>query len=85
MPWRPMTEALSSAAQALLALEQRHAAHNYHPLPVVLTRGEGAHVYEVPVQRGGGCHLRADEVGASAAALPALEVPVRRGGAALAG
>ena len=25
-----------------IELEERHAAHNYEPLPVVLTRGEGA-------------------------------------------
>ena len=34
---------------------------------------------------GGGGHLRADEVGASAAALAAFEVAVAGGGAALAG
>ncbi|MBI3773135.1 MAG: ornithine--oxo-acid transaminase [Gammaproteobacteria bacterium] len=26
--------------------EQRYCAHNYHPLPVVLTRGEGAYVWD---------------------------------------
>ena len=28
-------------------LEARYAAHNYEPLPVVLTRGEGAHLWDV--------------------------------------
>lgn len=28
-------------------LEDRYGAHNYHPLPVVLSRGEGVHVYDV--------------------------------------
>jgi len=27
-------------------LESRYCAHNYHPLPVVLTRGEGAYVWD---------------------------------------
>jgi len=27
-------------------LENRHGAHNYHPLPVVLTRGEGVHLFD---------------------------------------
>jgi ornithine--oxo-acid transaminase len=28
-------------------LEQRHGAHNYHPLPVVLDRGEGVYLWDV--------------------------------------
>lgn len=28
-------------------LEERHGAHNYHPLPVVLSRGKGVHVWDV--------------------------------------
>jgi len=28
-------------------LENKHGAHNYHPLPVVLTRGEGVYVWDV--------------------------------------
>jgi ornithine--oxo-acid transaminase len=34
-----------------IALEHNCAAHNYHPLPVVLTRGEGAFVYDVNGKR----------------------------------
>jgi ornithine--oxo-acid transaminase len=30
-----------------LQLEEKYSAHNYHPLPVVLTRGEGVHVWDV--------------------------------------
>ena len=30
-----------------IALEDRYGAHNYHPLEVVLTRGEGIHVWDV--------------------------------------
>jgi ornithine--oxo-acid transaminase len=34
-----------SSAQAM-ELEARHGAHNYHPLPVVLARGEGVHLWD---------------------------------------
>ena len=30
-----------------IAREDKYGAHNYHPLPVVLARGEGAHVWDV--------------------------------------
>ncbi len=30
-----------------IELEHRYGAHNYHPLPVVLARGEGVHVWDV--------------------------------------
>ena len=33
--------------QEYIALESDFGAHNYHPLPVVLERGEGVHVYDV--------------------------------------
>ena len=39
-----------SAAEAI-ALEDRYGAHNYHPLPVVLDRGEGAFVWDVEGKR----------------------------------
>lgn len=29
-----------------IELEERYCAHNYHPLPVVLTRGEGVYVWD---------------------------------------
>ena len=32
-------------------LENRYSAHNYAPLPVVLTRGEGAHLWDVDGRR----------------------------------
>ena len=31
----------------LIELEDKHGAHNYHPLPVVLARGEGVYVWDV--------------------------------------
>jgi len=40
-----MTGKLSSAQ--LMELEEHYGAHNYHPLPVVLARGEGAKVWDV--------------------------------------
>ena len=30
-----------------IELENKYGAHNYHPLPVVLSRGEGVHVWDV--------------------------------------
>ncbi len=35
-----------TSAEAI-ALEDKHGAHNYHPLPVVLSRGEGVYVWDV--------------------------------------
>ena len=37
--------------EELLALAERYAAHNYHPLPVVIARGEGAWVTDVEGKR----------------------------------
>ncbi|MFI1771495.1 ornithine--oxo-acid transaminase [Thalassobellus citreus] len=34
-------------SQQLIELENKYGAHNYHPLPVVLNRGEGVHVWDV--------------------------------------
>jgi ornithine--oxo-acid transaminase len=34
-----------------IALENRYAAHNYHPLPVVLARGEGARLWDIEGRR----------------------------------
>lgn len=35
----------------LIAAENAHVAHNYHPLPVVVARGEGAWVTDVEGKR----------------------------------
>ena len=35
-----------SSSEAI-ALENKYGAHNYHPLPVVLSRGEGVYVWDV--------------------------------------
>ena len=42
-------EKLSS--EALMQLEDRYGAHNYHPLPVVLSKGEGVYVWDVEGKR----------------------------------
>lgn len=34
-------------AQYYIDLEDKHGAHNYHPLPVVLDKGEGVYVWDV--------------------------------------
>jgi ornithine--oxo-acid transaminase len=39
--------ALSSKASAMIAKENKYGAHNYHPLPVVLERGEGVFVWDM--------------------------------------
>jgi len=41
------TISMSATAQHYLELEERYGAHNYHPLPVVLSRGKGVHVWDV--------------------------------------
>jgi len=34
-----------------MMLEDKYGAHNYHPLPVVLSKGEGVHVWDVEGKR----------------------------------
>jgi ornithine--oxo-acid transaminase len=36
-----------NASQQAIDLENKYGAHNYHPLPVVLNRGEGVYVWDV--------------------------------------
>ncbi len=43
--------ALSEKTQHYLDLEDRHGAHNYHPLPVVLSRGSGVFLWDVEGKR----------------------------------
>jgi ornithine--oxo-acid transaminase len=45
------TIALSANTQQYLDLEDKYGAHNYHPLPLVLERGEGVFVYDVDGKR----------------------------------
>ena len=39
------------SSEELIAMEHDYGAHNYHPLPVVLARGEGVYVYDVEGKR----------------------------------
>ena len=39
--------ATSARAAELMQLEDQYGAHNYHPLPVVLDRGEGVYLWDV--------------------------------------
>jgi ornithine--oxo-acid transaminase len=36
-----------TSSKEAIELEDQYGAHNYHPLPVVLSRGEGVHVWDV--------------------------------------
>ncbi len=42
---------MSANTKYYLELEERYGAHNYHPLPVVLNRGEGVFVWDVDRKR----------------------------------
>lgn len=39
------------SSQRAIELEEKYGAHNYHPIPVVITRGEGVYVWDVEGQR----------------------------------
>src|SRR5258707_306154 len=45
-----MTETTTKSAY-LMDLEDNYGAHNYHPIPVVLNRGEGVYVWDVEGKR----------------------------------
>lgn len=36
---------------AFIELEERHGAHNYHPLPVVLSKGKGVYLWDIEGKR----------------------------------
>ncbi|MEQ8628796.1 ornithine--oxo-acid transaminase [Ekhidna sp.] len=42
-----MIENKTLSSEELINLEDKHGAHNYHPLPVVLAKGDGVHVWDV--------------------------------------
>ena len=44
-------EATITSSQEAILLEEKFGAHNYHPLPVVLTRGEGVFLWDVEGKR----------------------------------
>lgn len=45
------TTHISPITQYFLDLEEQYGAHNYHPLPVVLDRGDGVFLYDVDGKR----------------------------------
>lgn len=42
-----MTTSTHTRSQHLMDMEAQHGAHNYHPLPVVLAKGDGVFVWDV--------------------------------------
>jgi ornithine--oxo-acid transaminase len=47
----PVIKTTTSRTQRFLEKEELYGAHNYHPLPVVLSRGQGVHVWDVDDRR----------------------------------
>jgi ornithine--oxo-acid transaminase len=45
------TIAMTEKTQYYLDLEEKYGAHNYHPIPVVIERGEGVYVWDVDGKR----------------------------------
>lgn len=43
----PSTLPANSSFQKYISLEEKYGAHNYHPLPVVIEKGEGVFVWDV--------------------------------------
>jgi ornithine--oxo-acid transaminase len=39
------------SSEELIKMEEKHGAHNYHPLPVVLAKGDGVYVWDVEGKR----------------------------------
>jgi ornithine--oxo-acid transaminase len=46
-----MNTEVASKSQEYIDLEDKHGAHNYHPLPVVLEKGDGVYVWDVEGKR----------------------------------
>lgn len=42
-----MSVATLAGTEYYLSLEEKFGAHNYHPLPVVISRGDGVHLWDV--------------------------------------
>lgn len=42
-----MATEVQLSSQDLMKIEDKYGAHNYHPLPVVIAKGEGVHVWDV--------------------------------------
>lgn len=46
-----MDTSVTLGSHDLMQLEDKYGAHNYHPLPVVLSKGEGVYVWDVEGKR----------------------------------
>jgi len=42
-----MNDTIDNKSDIAIALEEKYGAHNYHPLPVVLSKGKGVHVWDI--------------------------------------
>ena len=47
MELKNITVQVPQTSEEAMALENKYGAHNYHPLPVVLDRGEGVYVWDI--------------------------------------
>ena len=47
MELKDITVQTPNSSDEAMKLENKHGAHNYHPLPVVLARGEGVYVWDI--------------------------------------
>ena len=47
----PTIASITDQTRYFLELEENFGAHNYHPLPVVLNKGEGVFVWDVDGKR----------------------------------
>ena len=46
-----MTMHVKSNTEYFIALEKQYGAHNYHPLPVVIEKGQGVFLWDVEGKR----------------------------------
>ncbi len=46
-----MKDVATMSSQHFIEIEEKYGAHNYHPLPVVLSKGEGVFVWDVDGKR----------------------------------
>lgn len=51
LPTDSYSDGQAGASQQAMELEDKYGAHNYHPLPVVLSKGEGVFVWDVEGNR----------------------------------
>ena len=47
MDLKEITVQAPHTSEEAMAIENKYGAHNYHPLPVVLNRGKGVHLWDI--------------------------------------